>query len=91
MRAIKPFCAVRPVASIANEFCTNPLTLYSEKEVKKMIILESLVGVETRKNRKKTVLKNIFFSNVHFDAFFLRNLKIRRPLGHRRVGKRYRA
>ena len=37
MRAIKPFCAVRPVASIANEFCTNPLTLYSEKEVKKMI------------------------------------------------------
>ena len=37
MRAIKPFCAVRPVASIANEFCTNPLTLYSEKEVRKIL------------------------------------------------------
>jgi len=34
MAHIKPFCAVRPNLSIATEFCSKPISLYDENELK---------------------------------------------------------
>ena len=65
MRAIKPFCAVRPVASIANEFCTNPLTLYSEEEVKKILKSNSNSFLQIIKNGNR-LLKISIYKNYKF-------------------------